>query len=249
MFYFFVGTDREKTRKEASALREGLLKRKPDATIVTFSPDKFNVSDFESHISDQGLFNAASIVYTDGVLGNSEAKEFFVKNIEYIARSKNVFILLEEKLDAATKKKVESLAAKIVFHDKEEGRLFNLGKKTVSTTREFNPFALGDALIVRDKQKLFSLLHDAFRHELPNEEISGMLFSSIRGMRIAARVKTAADADMKPYPFQKAKGGLSKWSEKDLEKISKELVTLYHDAHRGKRDFALGFEKLILAMI
>lgn len=250
MLYLFVGTDRDRIRSEAVALREGLLKRKPDATVIKFSADQFSVSEFESNIGGQGLFNAASVVYADGVLTNSETKEFFVKNVEAIARSQNVFIILEEKLDAATKKKIEPKAAKIVTHDKaDSGRPFGLGGGSKISTREFNPFALGDALIMRDKQKLFSLLHDAYRHDLPPEEISGMLFASVRGMRIVGKVKTAGEADMKPYPFQKAKAGLSKWSEKDLENVSRAMVLLYHDAHRGLCDFVLGLEKLILTKV
>lgn len=250
MLYLFIGTDREKIRKEAILLREGLLKRKPDATVVKFSADRFNLSEFESNIGGQGLFNSASIVYADGILGNAVAKDFFVKNIEVISGSQNVFIVLEDKIDAATKKKIEPKAAKVVVHDKlEAGRPFGLGGNSIISTHEFNPFALGDALIARDKQKLFSLLHDAFRHDLPSEEISGMLFASVRGMRIVGKVKTATEADMKPYPFQKAKAGLKKWNENDLDKVSRELVMLYHDAHRGLRDFSLGLEKLILTLV
>lgn len=242
MFYLFVGTDRDKIRKEATTLRDGLLKKKPDAAVVKFSSDNVSVAEFESHISGQGLFNAASVIYADGIFSKEEVKDFFAKNVGAIAGSPNVFLLLEEKLDAATRKKIEPKAAKVVTHDIPE-------KKNFFAAREFNPFLLGDALVMRDKQKLFTLLHDAFRHDLLPEEISGMLFSSLRGMRIVLRVNTANEADMKPYPFQKARLGLSRWNRNDLEKASRDLVSLYHDAHRGKRDFALGLEKFVFESV
>ncbi len=243
MLYFFIGNKRTKLHQEVMSLRDGLLKKKPNATFVRYVPDRFDRGLFESHLYEQGLFNSAFIVYGDGLFSSGDLRKDLVGLLPDMAISHNVFIFLEERLDALTKKKAEKVAKKIVYADdeKNEGEI----KKG---QQNFNPFVIADAFTARDVKKLFLLFHQALREDVSSEELSGMLFSSVRHMRVAAQVTTAAEAGMKPYPFQKAQAGLRVWSVESLEKSSRDLVALYHQAHRGDRDFTLGLERFILTL-
>lgn len=248
MLYFFIGKDRERLRKEATSLRDGLLKRKPDASVVRFDGESFRLGDFEAALFGQGLFNAASILYCDGVLSNADAKNFFLTRAGEIGASANVCIVLEERVDAATGKKLLSHAKQIIKGDLDEKRLFSLGEGRTISSKTFNVFSLADAFAGRDKAKLFSLYHEALRFDIPLEEIVGTLFWQVKALSSASSAQSPAEADLKPYAYAKAKMAARNYEKGELIDLSRKLVSLYHDAHAGVRNFEYGLEKLILSL-
>jgi len=90
---------------------------------------------------------------------------------------------------------------------------------------EFNVFGLADALAQRDRKNLWLLLMKALREGIAPENIAGILAWKARTMLASSRA-----------PAERAR----------LEKTSRDLVVMYHDAHRGAGDLGLLLEKFAL---
>jgi hypothetical protein len=67
-------------------------------------------------------------------------------------------------------------------------------------------------------------------------------------MLLAKKCKNAEEAGMKSFPFDKARGYARNYKDGELEKMSSELVSMYHEAHRGNTDFFVSLEKFILSL-
>ena len=109
-------------------------------------------------------------------------------------------------------------------------------------------FAMADALASRDSFRLWSLYRDAIDLGKVPEEIHGILFWQVKSLLMASRAETPGDAGLAPFVFTKAKRALSHFSNEDLTKMAKNLVSIYHDAHRGLCDFEAKLEIFTLSV-
>ena len=69
---------------------------------------------------------------------------------------------------------------------------------------------------------------------------------TLPGKLADCQTKSAEEAGQKPFVYQKAKRALSKFKSGELEKLSRELLVLYHEGHMGKGDINLTLEKWVL---
>ncbi len=118
----------------------------------------------------------------------------------------------------------EKLPVKIARALEEAGAKIELLEKP-EKKEEFNVFGLADALAKRDRKTLWLLLIKALRTGLAPENIAGVLAWKARTMLASAR--TPGDRE---------------W----LQKVSRDLVVMYHDAHRGAGELGLLLEKFVL---
>lgn len=246
MIYLIYGTDKDKARKKAWEIVDSLLTKKKDAVFSKFTEsDEITQSHLDELVGGQALFVSKFIVMFHEVFSNTETKNLVVKNIKNIADSENIFIILEEKIDAKTLDKILKVSVKSQEFEKKEmtkkERLAQIGEK-------IDFFEFSNALGSRDKKTLWRLFQDALAENVPAEEVHGIFFWQIKSMLLASRYKTASEANMKPYPFQKAKEYCKKYSEKELSEVSSKLVSMYHEAHRGKVDFYIALERFILGL-
>ncbi|OGC88751.1 hypothetical protein A2419_03255 [Candidatus Adlerbacteria bacterium RIFOXYC1_FULL_48_26] len=91
----------------------------------------------------------------------------------------------------------------------------------------FNMFALATVFGTRDRKKLWLMLNKASRAGAAPEAVAGMMHWKVRDMM--------------------AKGS-STYKKEELQKISRTLVTLYHDSHRGAGDLELLLERFALKL-
>lgn len=91
----------------------------------------------------------------------------------------------------------------------------------------FNMFGLATIFGNRDRKKLWIELNKAARAGTVPEAVAGMLHWKVRDM------------------MQK---GSAKYSKPELASLSRELITLYHDSHRGAGDLGLLLEKFALKL-
>jgi len=238
MIYFLYGHDRQKAREKANALKDSLLKKKPNASFYRIESDNWNEAELDNLIEGQGLFEAKYIVLFDYTFENEEAKERILLKLDEIAASEHVFIFLEEKLDKESLKALEKKAEKTQeFEAKEE-----------KAKPEFNIFGLSDALGRRDKKNLWILYLQALKNGSAPEEIHGTLFWQIKSMNLATQATTAAESGLKPFVFSKAKGFAKNYSKEELKNLSSKLVEIYHEAHRGSYELQSALEQLILSL-
>jgi len=216
-----------------------LRTKKPDAAYEKIDADSWNPSMIEGHLGGQGLFSNKYIVFVDRVTENAEAKEKLPDLIPAMQESDNIFIVLEGKLNAELKKAVTKSAEKAVESEPKV-------KNNFFADSGPNVFALADALGNRDAFKAWSVYRQVIDGGTEPENILGTLFWQAKSMVLATDAKSAAEAGVSPFVFTKAKKGSANYSKDELNRLTSDLVTLYHDGHRGKRDLELATERLLL---
>lgn len=127
----------------------------------------------------------------------------------------------------------------------EEGREDLVGPKG---RPDFNIFKFTDAVAGRKKKDAWVLYRQALASGLAPEEVFYKVVWAVKTLLIAKRTKTAKEADMKDFPYSKAKGNLENWQEGELEALSERLVTGYHEARRGEGDIETLVEKVVLGL-
>jgi DNA polymerase III delta subunit len=248
MIYFFYGTDTEKASKKAEVTVDSSLKKHKDATLIRISDEDLSQGRIDELVGTQALFYNKYLVYLHKSFDNKENKELVLKNIKEIGKSENIFIFAEGKMDKAGLTKIEKNAEKVEEFVKVEK---TLTKKEVLAQKgeKIDFFEFADALGRRDKRGLWVLYQDALAEQVPAEEVHGIFFWQVKSMLLATKCHTPAEANMKPYPFQKAREYARNYSKDgELETIAEKLVSMYHEAHRGNADFYVALEKFILEL-
>lgn len=122
---------------------------------------------------------------------------------------------------------------------------FDVGSKSKS---DFNIFLLTDAIGARNKKNAWVLYQKALASGMVAEEIFWKVMWAIKTMLLAQKTKTAEEAEMKTFPYNKAKGNLKNFKDGELEKISENLVIGYHNARRGIGEIETLVEKILLSL-
>lgn len=232
MLAVFFGTDKIKIREEA--LLYANKNKTDEQTIEKVEAENCLNGQLLGLAESETLFGEASVYILDGILENSEAAESFFIDLENLVNSKVKFILIADKILAAEKKKIEKQTKEIFEFKKTEKEIFNV-------------FSLTDAFLNRDRRKLWLLLQEAKANGVNNEAIVGILWWQLKTLRLVKLTKTASEAGMKDFSFNKSKRALGKFKEGEIEKKSLELLKIYHDGHKGVMDFSLALEEWCLS--
>jgi len=229
MLYFLYGEDEDKAREKARELLGTLTKKRPDASLFKLETDGFDLAKLEELVDGQGLFSNKYIVFLDSLFENAEIKEQVLKFYKEIGESENIFIWLESKVDKATLTKLEKVAEKVQKFESPEGksRKFGIGAGESRNLADFNIFDLTNVLAMRDRRELWLLYREAISNDFPPEEICGILFWKLKDLLL--------------------KGSRS-FEGSELKKLAEKLVSIYHNAHRGKLDFEIALEKFVLTV-
>jgi hypothetical protein len=113
---------------------------------------------------------------------------------------------------------------------------------------EFNIFALTDAIGARKKRDAWVLYQKALASGMAPEEVFWKLVWQSKTMLIAQNTKSISETDMKPFPYNKAKGFLKNFKPGEIEKFSESLVLGYHKARRGEGEIESLVEKTLLRL-
>lgn len=238
MLYVLYGSDTARSRAKLQTLIEQLLAKRPDAPLVRIDSDTYDTHFIEAQIGGQGLFAPRSIVILDCVLKKAEAREHLTGLVPDIAQSENVFVCLDETLDAPTLKTLQQHATKIEEHTRAE-RAADTGTLVFSVT---------DALAARSRGRAWVAYMKARRAGLSAEEIHHRVFWQVKNMLIAKTAASAVEAGMKEFPFKKAREGARKWETDELRDTLRTLITQNHEDRRGTMDLDLSFERLLLSI-
>ncbi len=236
MLYFLYG-DVPKAAEKAKSMVDALLAKQPDAARFKIDSQNWSENEIEGLLDGQGLFSQRYIIELRHLFEKAETAESVISFLPEIAESENIFIWVDRDVDAKKIKEIEKHAAKV--------QQFSEDKKAEKPT--FNVFSLADAICERNKQKLWVLYRDALNY-FPPEEIHGTLFWQIKSLLLAIKTKNAEEADMKAFPYNKAKAGAKKYSENEIEQLTTSLIEVSHEARRGKRDFEIALERWVLSI-
>lgn len=236
MIYFFYGTDREKVLAKARGTFEALEKKKPDATFVGFGSENFSLSELEAITGSQGLFEHKIVARLTDILSNKEVADDIVKKLPEMKSTDNIIVWSEGEVTKAILDKIKRQAEKteeFLIRGKSQGR-------------EFNIFALSDALGAKDRKKFWQLIIEALDHGSAPEEIHGTLWWQLKSIALAKKIATAEEAGLKPFVYSKAKSFARNWSDQELNLAMTYFVDMYHKSHRGESDFMVALEKFSL---
>lgn len=245
MLYFFYGD--KKISAKATKLFESLKVKKPDASFFNFNEEDINESVLSEALESQGLFEKKIVCLFKGVLQNKELKEKILEKVSQIGKSENIFIWYENDLRKEEISLLKKSAEKSDIEEKEKKKFVFGQTEEGKGNGQLNIFSLADAFGKRDKKTLWALFLKA-KESASAEEIHGVLFWQLKAIAAAHLAKTAEEADLKPFVFSKAKGFSKNYSLPEIQNLSLKFVEMYHDAHRGKVDFLLSLEKMILSI-
>ena len=235
MLHAIIGNDRAKALERLDALIESFTKKYNDPAIVRIGEENVGSDILEEYAGAQGLFNDTLVVVLDELLDLEEGA--IADKLQDFAQSQNIFIVLQAKPKAELRKKLEKYA------EKSETVELPKGKKD-----SFDIFALTDALGRRDRKRAWVLYQRARLTGAEEEQLHGMLFWIVKGMLLASSAKSAKEAGLSPFVFSKASSFAKNYTRGELEKLSHDLVTLYHDSRRGLHELPVALEQFILSL-
>jgi len=222
-------------------------KKHESAEFFKLTVENFSENKLDELIASQGLFYSGSVVLADNLCEEEEITEILLKKLKEIKESPNFFVFLEGKLNKKELEKFKKYADKVEEFKKPERKLT---KKEVLAEKgeKVDFFDFTNALGEKNKKKLWTLYQDALMEEVPSEEIHAMFFWQVKAMLGAVKCKDATEAGLNPYVFTKSKNYAKNFNENRLKEMSTKLFEMYHQAHRGKIDFAVALEKFILEL-
>ena len=164
-------------------------------------------------------------------------------------------MITESKLAKPTFEKIKKAAIKT--------DVFDSPMSAKADKQELNIFSLGDALGRKDKKQLWVLLYQALRSGITPEQIHGTLFAQVKNLAFIKRAETPSFAKssgeamekvktnelgLHPFVVKKTTVFVKNFSQEELEKLSRKLVTIYHAARGGGDELPVALEKFILSL-
>lgn len=229
MLLVIVGKEYKKVKAEADKKASDFLKSHAGAAIEKHTAESITVSDLEYRAVGNFLFGGeAAYVVQDFI---SRFSEEWLRIAPSLAASRNLFIFSEDELSKDLQRSVADAGGEIHLLKAEE--------------KEWNnPFAVTDALILRDKKTAWKL----YRQEIDRGEdanaILGRFLWAMKTLNLIKRheKETAAMLGISPFVFNKAKSAAKKWTTDEAENFYADL--LFGLPYGGEIEYHT--EKLIL---
>ncbi len=143
------------------------------------------------------------------------------------------------------KKELEELKP-LIKQSKHEVLIVDGKDKAPKAGKEFNPFALADALADRDRKRLWLLWTERLRGGGAAEELFWSLAWQAKTMLLVGVSGPQEKLDLKPFVESKARRALKNWPLAELKKLYSDLVEAYHQTYHDSDDFSFRLEKIIL---
>lgn len=233
MLQIIYGNDREKARARFRVLRDELIKKCGDEYFV--EEGEVTSGSLDEAVSSRGLFGGATLYIFDNVLGKKSEQEFLTVRSEELTSSPNYFLIFEMGLE-------KSVATAL----KETGVVLEEYLVKKDTRPEFNIFSLGDALGKRSKKDLWVLYQEALAAGLEPEEICGTLFWAVKNIALMKSAKPNDDAGLSPFVASKTRGFAKNYTQEEIGNLSRTLMGVYHEAHRGGEPMEVALERFII---
>jgi DNA polymerase III delta subunit len=232
MLHLFYGNDTTAVRERAFAAADKLAE-KENARITRIESNDFAPGMLANLLGAASLWGEREIYVLDTPSEDAAFYAEVVDNASAMGESANQFVIMEAAMLAPERKKFEKYSTTLEESKRE-------------ATARFDVFRMAEALSKRDKKSLWVLLQEAKRAGLSAEEIVGTLWWQLKSLRLASLTKSADEAGMKSFPYDKAKRALSLFKPGELEATSANLLRVYHDGHGGIRDIDEGLEEWVL---
>ena len=239
MIYLFYGNDTNKARASVHDTIDVLFLKHPDANFVRTEAEDWHKEKVVEYAQTKSLFGNISIIFIDNVSEDKEKEEEMYMLADEMGDSENIFVILDADLSAKNIKTLSKIAktAEKFITEKQRTQKDN-----------FNMFSLTDALGERNRKKLWLLFQKGILLGIPAEEMLGLVFWQAKNLQIVKKSKSAGEANMKPFVFQKSRGYSNNYSEEETRNLLFKIVDIYHRARRGQYNLEESVEKLTLSI-
>jgi len=230
MLALITGKNYTQVKKEADNIAKDFLKSN-SSQIEYHTTETIKPKDLLYRAEGQSLFGDKAIYIIDGLV--DESKDEVLKILGTLTISANLFIFCEESVIKEIEKSFTDKGAKFITLKSD-------------AKEESNPFAITDALISKDKKRMWHL----YRRELDKgenpEAIMGRLAWVMKTLNLIIKnpKNSAADLGISPFVYSKTNSGMSKWTPDSAQKFYANL--LFGLPSGGEMEYHL--EKLILNM-
>lgn len=194
--------------------------RAEGADIVRVTEQSYAPGAVALALSAVSLFSDRQVVVLDTPSSLPEYEKETRGLLKAMADSPRTVIIIEGPLTGQARKRYQTHAADVYEEKKEAAGTFNV-------------FGLAHALLARDKKTLWIRYRQAREAGIAPEQILGVLFWQVKAMRSAARSKNAQSAGLKASVYQSARRAQTHYTGKEMDRLSRDLVTLYHEGHAG----------------
>lgn len=201
-----------------------VLKRARGSEVVRVGEGGELLESALGYLEQRGMFTPRVTLVIDRPMDSAEGKEYVLEHAETFAASDTQVFIIQPDVDAVTKKKLEKLGTVEVYDVPH----------TQNVAPPPNSFALVDAVQAGDRKRAWILYRQLIVSGASAEEVHGTLAWAARGVVLASKTKSADEAGMKPFPYDKAKRVARTLPPGVAEAQSAELVRLYHDARMGR---------------
>jgi hypothetical protein len=234
MLFVLKGGDRSAVLRRIAAIAKdsgGLVSQFMD----TVTPEAIDP------LFSESLFGEKTVAVFDGLLRFPEdVRALLFSRTKQMATSGNVFILVDELWNAE---------ANQIF--KESGIVPEV-YASADRPREANPFVVSDAIMARDKKTSWLTFSMLLADGVAAEELHGTIFWAVKSMLLCKNGgygKTEQELAMKPYAYQKATRGATKYSKTELEQYAKALTDLLEQTRKSGGDLGIALERLLLVTV
>lgn len=230
---------------ETQALIAAQLKKYPGLTIFKFSSEDYSSERLEEAFLGQTLFDEKFAVVLDGL--GVVAEKILTKYLSILGQSPNLYLLAESEVAPEFIKQIRDVGGRVKeVKGRPAGRAYRQAGARERQQAGFNPFAVTDALGERDRKRAWVLFQAALARGLAPEEIFWKLVWKVKTLLLVETAPPGSTLPLKPYPLSEARRQVKGYKPGELAGLSSRLVRLYHDSRRGRADFALGLERLVL---
>jgi len=232
MLFVYAGNDVIAVRNQALAT---VHTHATGNAYSTLNGESFIAGSLREAVGASSLFGGTITYLLDTPSLSAEFQAELKDLLKDIANSTHIFVVIEGVLLAPDKKSFQKHT--------EDFSYFESAKE-----EKFNVFAMGDALLKRDKKTLWLLLQKAKLAGLPSEAIAGTLWWQIKSMLLVARTSSAAQSGLHSFVYEKTKKSLQVFSLAEIENLAYSLLTIYHQGHAGETEFDLALEQWTLSV-
>lgn len=178
-----------------------------------------------SNLTKEELFDKARSI---SLFGKSPivVLENIIKEESVILSQEDIFILRDSPTIFVFLE--EKLLTSEIKKYKKYATIEDFSYLEVKKTPKMNVFGIADSFSYKNKIETWILYREAISQGVSPEEISGIVFWKIKTMILT---------------------GTKVFSLYELKKLSSEIVSIYHKAHRGECDFTIGLEQFILSSL
>lgn len=209
------------TKEAKEQLLADIVIKSGNVSLVSLYEETFSEISFLSYIyGETDLFGERVLLVLRNCLINETIRSIFESRVEAIQGSLTHIICIEDPIP-------QTDLAKFKKHKVE---IIALGKITTVTKKEsFSPFALGEALLSKDKKKLWLVYQDALASGLTAQDILPPLIWQIKVLAIVTLGISQKDSGVSEYPYKKAKQASSHFSKDEILSLLAETTLLFHE--------------------